>query len=107
MRFLARGIAREDVPTVDGDAREPVALGAGGDGESANLLLERHADGVAVVLADEDDRELVHAREVHRFVHLALVGGALAEIRDCYDVLAAHPGPHGNAHRVQDLGAHG
>jgi hypothetical protein len=47
----------------------------------------------------------VHAGEVHGLVDLALVAGALAVGRHGDHVVAAHPGAHGNAHRVQHLRA--
>jgi hypothetical protein len=94
------------IPTIDRDALESVANRAGRDGEPADLLLERDADGIPVVLAHEDDRQLVHTGEVHGLVDLSLVSGPFAEVRDRHDVVAAHPGTHRDPDRVQHLRAH-
>ena len=106
MCLATRCITGENVAAVDGHPREAIAGGPCGDRQPPDLLRQRHADGVAVVLAHEDDRQLVDAREVHRLVHLALVCGSLAEVRDRHHVVAAHPRSHGDPHRVEDLGPH-
>ena len=104
---LPRGrVAAEHVAAVDHHARHAVAGRARRHRAAGHLPVERHADGVAVVLADEDDRQVMDAGEVHGLVDLALVGGALAELGHGHDVVAAHPRAHGDADRVQHLGAH-
>ncbi len=103
---IPRGrIAAQDVSTLHGHAGESVSRGPSRDREAGDLLVQRDADRVAVVLADEDHRQLVDAGEVHGLVDLALVGGALSEVGDGHHVVAAHPGAHRDAHRVQHLGA--
>jgi hypothetical protein len=103
MCLLRRRVAAEHVAAVDDDARHPVTLGAGRDRPTRHLAVERDADRVAVVLAHEDDGQLVHAGEVHRLVDLALVRGALAVLGHRHDVVAADPGPHGDPDGVEDL----
>src|SRR4029079_19349832 len=68
-------------------------------------LRERHADGVAVVLADEDDGELVHAREVHRLVRAALRGRAVSEVADRDRVFAFDSRGIRGAHRMREVRA--
>ena len=84
-RVIAAAVASMDslgVASVDGRSGEAVAGGSGFHRRDRHLLIERDADRPAVVLAEEDDRELVHAREVHRLVHTALGRGAVTEPAD-------------------------
>ena len=97
VRLPGRRVAAEHVAAVDHHAGHAVARRARRDRAAGHLAVERDADGVAVVLAHEDDRQVVDAGEVHRLVDLALVGGALAELGHGHDVVAAHPGAHGDA----------
>ena len=48
-------------------------------GLGCGLQPQRHGNGPLIVGDDEHDRQLVHAREIHRFVDVALRGGAVAE----------------------------
>src|SRR5215467_23018 len=47
------------------------------------LQLERHGDRPLIVVGDEQQRQFVYASEVHRFPHVALGGGAVAEQANC------------------------
>jgi hypothetical protein len=73
-------------------------------------VLDRHllglgdGDGVAVVLAEEDDREAVDPGEVAALVEIAFGGGALAEAGDRHLAGAAELGGVGHAGRLRDLG---
>ena len=67
---------------VDDRARQPEALGAAGDALAARRVLGRHADRVAVVLAEEDDGQRPDPREVEALVEDALVDRAVAEDGD-------------------------
>src|SRR6266545_2465283 len=96
-------VAAQRIGAVHGHAREAVSLRSYRHALATDLLVERDADRVAVVLADEDDRQLVDAGEVHGLVDLALVAGALAVCGHGHHVVAAHPGAHGDADRVKHL----
>ena len=68
-------------------ARTHVALEAVGlrpirDVFDRHLLLERRRVRVAIVLAHEDDRQLLHAGKVHRLMHVAARRRSLAEEGD-------------------------
>ena len=97
VRLLGDAVHLQHIGPVDGDAGEAVALRPGRDLAAADLLVERNADRVAVVLADEDDRQLVNAGEVHGLVDLTLVAGALAEAGERHDVVSLDPGAHRDA----------
>ena len=71
---------RVDVHAVDPLGRHAVGGGAVDERAGGRALL-RQRDGVAVVLADEDERQLPERGEVHRLVQHALVGAAVAEER--------------------------
>ena len=67
-----------DVVAVDGDVADPVAGGPAL--ERRRVLVGGGRElGVAVVLAEEDDRQLPHRGEVHRLVERALGHRAVAE----------------------------
>ena len=72
-------------------------LAGNAEGSAARAELIRHgggargrrAHGIAVVLDDEDDRQLPERGHVEGLVDLALVGRAIAEIGDRHMVVAA------------------
>src|SRR5436309_2359043 len=72
----------EDVVTVHADARDPVRRGARGDRLARRRARGRGREGVLVVLAEVDGRQLPHGGEVERLVDDALVGAAVAEEGD-------------------------
>ena len=76
-----RGRGRDDVVAVDRDVVDAVAGGA--LLERRRVLGRRGRElGVAVVLAEEDHRQLPHRGEVDRFVERAVRDRAVAEERD-------------------------
>ena len=79
---------------------DPVDLGS-------RLVLLRHADGVAVVLHDEQHRQALARGPVERFEELSLAGGTLAggRIDDRVGAVVAHGA--GSAEGRQVLGAGG
>ena len=68
-------------------------------------VADRRVFHVEVVLADEDDRQLPHRREVQRLVERADVGRAVAEERDRDLVGPAQPGRPRRADRHRQVGA--
>ena len=90
-RALGLAVDGEHVVAVDDDALEAVGLGAVGDVLGRVLEVGRRRVGPLVVVADEDDRQLAHAGEVHRLVRVAARGGALAEPADRDALLLADP----------------
>ncbi|ANF31343.1 hypothetical protein A0130_06380 [Leifsonia xyli] len=95
---------RGQVVAVDEPAAHPVADALVGDAGRGGLPAERHRDGVAVVLHEEDHRQVEDGGEVERLVEVALAGGAVAAEREHDGVLAAHPSGVREADRVQQLG---
>ena len=81
----------EHVGAVDDDALEAVGLGAVGEVLDRVLEVGRRRVRPLVVVADEDDRQLAHAGEVHRLVRVAARRGALAEPADRDAALLADP----------------
>src|SRR5262249_19947998 len=80
---LAGGLVdREQILTVHRDAGHAEAAGARGDVAARDRVLRRSRLGVAVVLADEDHRQLPDAGQVHAFERRTLVRGAVAEEAD-------------------------
>ena len=67
-RFAGRFVDRHRVHAVDDDAGHAVTGGAIGDVDDRLVVRLRRELAVAVVLADEDDRQLVQRRHVRRFV---------------------------------------
>ena len=78
-----------------------------GDVLDRRLLGERDRDGVAVVLADEDDGEAVDAGEVQGLVEVALGGGPVAEVAHRHLIAPALLGGQGQAHGMGDVGGDG
>src|SRR6266853_2609867 len=76
------GVHLTHVLAVDGLVRDPERRGAGGN-VSGRRLREVRVLVVAVVLADEDHRQLPDLREVHLFVEQALAERAFAEEAHC------------------------
>ncbi len=81
----------EHVVAVHGVAGDPVARGAPRDRAAGGRERAGRRRGPAVVLAEEDDRQLPEGRQVHALVERAAVGGAVAEERE--DHLARLPLP--------------
>src|SRR4051812_44566720 len=101
-RRLGHGEDGEDVVAVDADAGEAEA---GGPLEQRHprLALDRHADRVLVVLAEEDDGRGEGRRPDQGFVDLALAGGAVAQEGQDRGLGAVALHAHGVAGRVQAL----
>src|SRR5829696_6791673 len=72
-------VDREQIGAVDNDAGKTVTGRAVGHVVDRHLQILRHRDGVAVVLAEENDRQLVDTGEVARLVEIALGAATLAE----------------------------
>ena len=69
---------RHDVVAVDGDVADSVPGGPAL--ERCGVLRRRRRElGVAVVLTEEDRREVPHCCEVHRLMERTLRDGAVAE----------------------------
>ena len=85
-----RGAHRFCVASVDRRPREAIGRSALLERGDGHLLRQRDADRVAVVLAEEDDRQLVHAGEVHRLVGRALGRGTVTEVAHRDGVLTLH-----------------
>lgn len=92
------------VVAVDQAARHPVADGLVGQRRGGGLLGERHRDGEAVVLYEEDDRGLPHRGEVQRLVEVALAGAAVAHQGERDHVVALEAGGVREAHGMRQLG---
>jgi hypothetical protein len=90
----------------DGPSPARALATAVGNVGGRQLLRRRDADGVAVVLHDEHERELVDRGEIEALVDVALVRGALAHAghRDLAGL--ADLGGQGDPHRVEQLGRH-
>ena len=92
-RFFHHVVAREHVHAIHVIARHPVGGTLCRNRLRSGLLAVAYADGVAVVLASEDDGCTLNAREVQRRVEVALARRAVAEAR------------HGDLTRVAQLHA--
>ena len=85
-----RLVAGEHVVAVHHHPREAIAGRAVGNVLDGHLAGLRHRDRVAIVLADEEHRQLVDAREIHGFVAIPLAGATLAEIGSGDGIFLAH-----------------
>ena len=94
-----RGEQRRHVVPVHAHPAHPVGGRALGDGAGLGVDGLRRELGVAVVLADEDHRQVPHARQVQRLVHRPRVGGAVAEEGRRHLARAADPRGQRRAHR--------
>jgi hypothetical protein len=96
-RLPGRLVNLGDVVPVDRARRKPERGGAGGDALAGRDCVGGGELGVAVVLADEDDRRLPERGQVQRLEEDALVRSAVAEKRhrDCVpaELLAANASP--------------
>ena len=81
-RFLDHVIDLDGVVAVDGHAGHLIADGAVGYLRRRRRTPVGRAEGVLVVLADEQDRQFPDRGEIHRLVEDTLVRGAVAEERD-------------------------
>src|SRR5204863_324210 len=77
-RALRLSVNGEHVRAVDDNAVEPVALRPVGKVLARVLEVRRGRVGPLVVVADEDDRQLADAGDVHCLVRVPARGGALA-----------------------------
>src|SRR5205807_9140176 len=73
---VGRGVDVDGIVAVHDHAGQPVGVGVLGDVLDRRLLGQGNGDGVAVVLAHEDDGQAVDPGEVERLVEVALRGGA-------------------------------
>ena len=94
----------DDVIAVDGNARNAIGGGLGGDLGVQRRRGERRRGGVEIVLADEDRRRLLDAGKVQRLVEAAMVDGAIAEKGDADAIRAVHAGADAGADRMADAG---
>src|SRR5690606_7733507 len=106
-RFLHGAVDGENVRAVYGHAGEAVPLGPDGHVFHRHLLFTGNGNGVAVVFAEENDRQLVDAGKVHAFVHVAFVGRAFAVGGPDDDVVAPQLGRVRDARGVRHLCPHG
>ena len=102
---LHRRGRRHDVVAVDRDVVDAVARGP--LLERRRVLGRRRGElGVAVVLAEEDHRQLPHGGEVHRLVERALRRRAVAEERHRDAAVGAELGGRRRADRDRHAGGH-
>ena len=85
------------VVAVEPHALEAVAGGAAGEIRAGGVVGNERVFADLVVLAQEDDRQLPGAGQVHRLMHRADAGGAVTEIHDRHAVLAARLRGEGEA----------
>ncbi len=81
-RLGRRGAHGQHVVAVERGARNAVAIGVDGQSLDHGMCRERRELGVAVVLADEDDRQAPERGDVQRLVEVAGVGRAVTEEDD-------------------------
>jgi hypothetical protein len=86
--LLARGLDRQHVHPVHRLARDAEGRAAVIDIRRRGRPLHRGAHGVLVVLDHEHDRQFPESGHVEGLGHLALVGGAVAEIGEGHAVVA-------------------
>src|SRR3954471_22079824 len=101
---LARRLEdREHVAAVDADPGHAVADSLVDERRRARLRGDGRRDRPLVVVTEEDERRLHHAREVRALVEGALARRAVAEEDDCARALALQLLPPGEAGGVGDL----
>ena len=104
---VARGrVAGQDVVAVHDHAGDAVARRAIGHVGARHLARHRDADRVAVVLDDEDERQLVDRREVQALVDVALVAAPLPHARHRDLAGLADLGRERDPDRVEQLRRH-
>ena len=99
-----RRCGRHDVVAVDRDVVDAVSARRVVRAARACWVGSRRELGVAVVLAEEDHRQLPHGREVHRFVERALRHRAVAEERHRHAAVGAELRGRRRAHRDRQTG---
>src|SRR2546425_2407799 len=101
--FGHRAVDGEHVVSVDGDPRKTVTLRANRDVLYSRLLSPINGDRIVVVFANEDHRQPVHSREVHRLVPIACARRAITEVGDSYLVQFSQLRGKRRPHCVRDL----
>jgi hypothetical protein len=101
---MRRRVDVDGVVAVHDHSGQPVGMSVLGDVLDRRLFGERDRDGVAVVLADEHDRQPVDAGEVEGLVKVALRGGAVAEVGHDDVVSAFELGRQRHAGGVRKMG---
>src|SRR5712671_6948452 len=105
-RPLARRLDGAHVHAVDLLARNVERGAALGEIGLRAGAAHRGAHGVAVVLDNIHDRQFPQLRHVEAFIHLPLVGGAVAEIGEAHIVVLAVAVGEGKPGAERDLGRH-
>ena len=88
-------------------AGHAVADTPGSDAAARNLQRHRDGDGVLVILAKENNGQVVYTRQVERLVPIALARAAFADRNNRYFACLPHLGRESHAHCVADLGGDG
>src|SRR5882757_1425667 len=104
-RLVAGGLDGADIHAVDLGARDVEGDAALGEIGLRGRTGHRGAHGVAVVLDDIDHRQLPQLRHVEALIDLALVRGAVAEIGQADEIIAAIAVGEGEASAERDLRA--
>ena len=91
------GVDGENVVAIDDFRGHVVGRAAVGNIGAGHLQAERGGVGVLIVVADEDDRELLDGGEIDAFVPVAAAGGAVAEVIESDAITAAIAERHGDS----------
>src|SRR5487761_1584122 len=103
-RLFAECVAGGDVGAIDRGPGNAIARGAIGHVGVRHLQPDGHADGVAVVLADEDDGQAVDRREVDPLVEIALARRPIAKRAQGHGTPASEPGGVRDSRRLRHPG---
>src|SRR5246127_938598 len=77
---FVRGLAhRQEIIAIYGGSGNGICLGVLGEPFNFRMSRQRRKFGIAVVLADEDDRQVPQTRDVQRFVKSTRLAGTIAE----------------------------
>ena len=101
--FLHGAVHRDSVVAVDLHAGEPVRDGFDRDALRRRLIRGRDADRPVVVLADEHDGRLEHAREVQCDMEVGGGSRAIAHVRRDDGAVSAQLRRHSRPHGLRQL----
>ncbi len=102
-RFLRRHIHRQRIIPVDLNPIKPVRQRLLRNRLGSRLRMQRNRNRPLIILTEENDRQLVHPREVHGLMKVTFARRPVPEVTQHRVLLPAYLHPPRQTHRVRNL----